>query len=453
MATPTMSNPSPNATHGQRFDGSPGGPTTSRTRFVRRRRRDSCHSCAALAHILYRRSNTVWMGTNPPLTLTTRIRIGEDGGRAALLVDGVVQSISPEDGLANGGYWAAMVPDERPHRALILGLGGGTLARLLQVRWGELRIVGVDDDPSILETANSVGWLPLPGLDIVVADAFDYVAGLRRALRLRRRRPLPRRATGATGFRQTVLAPCARSSRAAWSAGGQPLQGLPRGRAHPAHRELLRHPRGSWRRGQRRRPRASAPPVSATIQDRAASGRHGMSSVLVLLVIVLGAGSILAVGFTIGLVFTLIMAGLVGWAADLVVPGHLPGGWFGAVLSGLIGGFIGTWLFGVLGVHEPGFELVRHPPDPCIRRRGGHCRRGTDAQRPAFRHVTEPGIGTGAQTCPFFCGAQRSLTFPGLARTMEPPPATAAFGIWRLRRIGESASTRPHSSHLPTSVF
>jgi uncharacterized membrane protein YeaQ/YmgE (transglycosylase-associated protein family) len=78
---------------------------------------------------------------------------------------------------------------------------------------------------------------------------------------------------------------------------------------------------------------------------------------LVLLVIVLGAGSILAVGFTIGLVLTLIMAGLVGWAADAVVPGRLPGGWFGAVLSGLIGGFIGTWLFQALGIHEPGFEL------------------------------------------------------------------------------------------------
>ena len=64
-----------------------------------------------------------------PLTLTTRIRIGEDGGRAALLVDGVVQSISPEDGLVDGGYWAAMVPDERPRVALILGLGGGTLSQ------------------------------------------------------------------------------------------------------------------------------------------------------------------------------------------------------------------------------------------------------------------------------------------------------------------------------------
>src|ERR1700694_4090781 len=86
----------------------------------------------------------------------------------------------------------------------------------------------------------------------------------------------------------------------------------------------------------------------------------GCLVLLALLVIVLGAGSILVVGFTlVGLLFTLIMAGLVGWAADLVVPGRLPGGWFGAVLSGLIGGFIGTWLFGVLGIHDPGFTLFR----------------------------------------------------------------------------------------------
>jgi spermidine synthase len=103
------------------------------------------------------------------------VRIGEDGGRAALLVDGVVQSISPEDGLVDGGYWAAMVPDERPRSALILGLGGGTLARLLYVRWGQLRIVGVDDDPSILEVARAVGWLATRGLEVVVADAFQYV--------------------------------------------------------------------------------------------------------------------------------------------------------------------------------------------------------------------------------------------------------------------------------------
>ena len=103
------------------------------------------------------------------------MRIGEDGGRAALLVDGVVQSISPEDGLIGGGYWAAMVPDDPPRSALILGLGGGTLARLLHVRWGRLPIVGVDDDADIVETAARVGWLPRTDLEVVMADAFEYV--------------------------------------------------------------------------------------------------------------------------------------------------------------------------------------------------------------------------------------------------------------------------------------
>jgi spermidine synthase len=104
------------------------------------------------------------------------VRIGDDGGRAALLVDGVVQSISPEDGLASGGYWAAMVPDDQPpRRGLILGLGGGTLARLLHARWGPFPIVGVDDDPAIVELARQVGWLPSEDLQVVEADAFGYV--------------------------------------------------------------------------------------------------------------------------------------------------------------------------------------------------------------------------------------------------------------------------------------
>jgi len=106
---------------------------------------------------------------------TPGVRIGEDSGRAALLVDGVVQSISPEDGLSVGGYWAAMLPDERPGRVLILGLGGGTLASLLRARWGELHMVGVDDDTTILALAREAGWLPTCGLEIVLGDAFEFV--------------------------------------------------------------------------------------------------------------------------------------------------------------------------------------------------------------------------------------------------------------------------------------
>lgn len=84
----------------------------------------------------------------------------------------------------------------------------------------------------------------------------------------------------------------------------------------------------------------------------------GCLLLLILLVILFGAGSVIAVGFTFGLLLTLIVAGLIGWAADMVVPGGaLPGGWLGAILTGVIGGFIGAWLFGVLGVHDPGFRL------------------------------------------------------------------------------------------------
>jgi spermidine synthase len=104
------------------------------------------------------------------------VSIGEDGGRAALLVDGVVQSISPEDGLASGGYWAAMVPPLRPRRALILGMGGGTLARLLHARWGSsVAVVGVDDDVAIVETALAAGWLSESIASVVIADAFAFV--------------------------------------------------------------------------------------------------------------------------------------------------------------------------------------------------------------------------------------------------------------------------------------
>jgi uncharacterized membrane protein YeaQ/YmgE (transglycosylase-associated protein family) len=82
----------------------------------------------------------------------------------------------------------------------------------------------------------------------------------------------------------------------------------------------------------------------------------GCLLILILLVLFLGAGMWITVGL-FALIATLFVAGLVGWAADLVVPGQLPAGWFGAVLTGLVGGFIGHLLFRSLGIHDPGFSL------------------------------------------------------------------------------------------------
>ena len=83
---------------------------------------------------------------------------------------------------------------------------------------------------------------------------------------------------------------------------------------------------------------------------------------LVLLVLVLGGGMLLTVGL-IALLITLLVAGLVGWAADAVVPGKLPGGWFGAVLAGIVGGWIGHLIFSALRIPSPhlviaGVDLV-----------------------------------------------------------------------------------------------
>jgi uncharacterized membrane protein YeaQ/YmgE (transglycosylase-associated protein family) len=67
-------------------------------------------------------------------------------------------------------------------------------------------------------------------------------------------------------------------------------------------------------------------------------------------------GLLVLVAFAMALTFslahlflTLAVAGLVGWLADLAVPGELPYGWLGAVTAGLIGGWVGTMLLGPVG--------------------------------------------------------------------------------------------------------
>ncbi|HYU19358.1 MAG TPA: hypothetical protein VEQ11_11760, partial [Chloroflexota bacterium] len=59
-----------------------------------------------------------------------------------------------------------------------------------------------------------------------------------------------------------------------------------------------------------------------------------------------------------GLMLTLFVAGLIGWAADAVVPGRLPGGWLGAVLAGVVGGFIGHLVLGNFGPALFGVRII-----------------------------------------------------------------------------------------------
>jgi spermidine synthase len=105
-----------------------------------------------------------------------RVRVAEDEGQRALMVDGVVQSVAVEGPSFHGpGYWPAMIPDARPRQALLLGLGGGTVAHLLVRRFGPLPIVGVEADPDVLALARAQFGLDLLSLTVVEGDAFEYV--------------------------------------------------------------------------------------------------------------------------------------------------------------------------------------------------------------------------------------------------------------------------------------
>jgi spermidine synthase len=99
--------------------------------------------------------------------------IGVSAGRRALLVDGVVQSVDPDS--AATGYWNAMIPVSRPSSALLLGVGGGTVAHLLRRRFGEIAITGVDDSAEVLRAAVNNFGLTEAGVELVQMDAFAYV--------------------------------------------------------------------------------------------------------------------------------------------------------------------------------------------------------------------------------------------------------------------------------------
>lgn len=54
---------------------------------------------------------------------------------------------------------------------LILGLGGGTVAKIIQKTWPEAKIVGVDMDPTIVELGKK--YLGIKNVQVKIKDAYD----------------------------------------------------------------------------------------------------------------------------------------------------------------------------------------------------------------------------------------------------------------------------------------
>lgn len=98
-----------------------------------------------------------------------------EGGRKVLRVAGIIQSMEAVDDRPD--LWDALVPATPAiRRALLLGLGGGTVASVVLRRFPRAAITGVDDDERMLELARGAfGLRRHRALRMVAADAFDFV--------------------------------------------------------------------------------------------------------------------------------------------------------------------------------------------------------------------------------------------------------------------------------------
>ena len=82
------------------------------------------------------------------------------------------------------------------------------------------------------------------------------------------------------------------------------------------------------------------------------------AAIALLAVLVLAAVGMWLAWFSVGLIVKLALAGLIGGLADMAVPGKLPYGALGAVIAGIVGGWVGSALLPTLGPSLFGIELI-----------------------------------------------------------------------------------------------
>jgi spermidine synthase len=108
-----------------------------------------------------------------------------DGVRE-LYVDGTFASRYEPGQVITGSVWDALaagivaLPRQRRRSVLLLGLGGGSAARVARALGPRARIVGVEIDPSVVRLARRWFDLDALGIEVVIDDARTYLERCRR---------------------------------------------------------------------------------------------------------------------------------------------------------------------------------------------------------------------------------------------------------------------------------
>ncbi|MFZ5845292.1 MAG: spermidine synthase [Patescibacteria group bacterium] len=93
-----------------------------------------------------------------------------------MVIGGVPQSVN---GIPTGGYWPHMIPEGLEEKeeleVLILGVAGGTLARIVLEKCPKAKITGVDNNEEIIEWAKKNFDLKKIKMKILIENGYWFV--------------------------------------------------------------------------------------------------------------------------------------------------------------------------------------------------------------------------------------------------------------------------------------
>jgi len=110
-----------------------------------------------------------------------RIEVREVAEGRELLLDGSFASFYRTGSPVTHSVWDAIavpllvLPPERRRSVLLLGLGGGSAARVVRALAPQAEIVGVELDPEVVRVARQHLDLDQLGIEVVIDDAFDFL--------------------------------------------------------------------------------------------------------------------------------------------------------------------------------------------------------------------------------------------------------------------------------------